>query len=51
MLIAEMAAAYRAKGMTLYDGLMALYEKYGYYEDKTVSVVMPGKDGCRKWRK
>lgn len=42
MLIAEMAAAYQAKGMTLYDGLMALYEKYGYYEDKTVSVVMAG---------
>lgn len=48
MLIAEMAAAYQAKGMTLYDGLMALYEKYGYYEDKTVSVVMPGKDGMQK---
>lgn len=41
MLIAEMAASYQAKGMTLYDALMALYEKYGYYEDKTVSVVMP----------
>ncbi len=37
MLIAEMAASYQAKGMTLYDALMALYEKYGYYEDKTVS--------------
>ena len=48
MLIAEMAAAYQAKGMTLYDGLMALYEKYGYYEEKTVSVVMPGKDGMQK---
>lgn len=48
MLIAEMAAAYQAKGMTLYDGLMALYEKYGCYEDKTVSVVMPGKDGMQK---
>ena len=48
MLIAEMAAAYQAKGMTLYDGLLALYEKYGYYEDKTVSVVMPGKDGMQK---
>lgn len=48
MLIAEMAASYQAKGMTLYDALMALYEKYGYYEDKTVSVVMPGKDGMQK---
>lgn len=48
MLIAEMAASYQKKGMTLYDGLMALYEKYGCYEDKTVSVVMPGKDGMQK---
>lgn len=48
LLIAEMAAAYQAKGMTLYDGLMALYEKYGYYDEKTVSVVMPGKDGMQK---
>ena len=48
MLIAEMAASYRAKGMTLYDGLMQLFERYGYYMEKTVSIVMPGKDGMKK---
>lgn len=48
MLIAEMAAAYQARGMTLYDGLMELYEKYGYYLEKTISIVMPGRDGVQK---
>ena len=48
MLIAEMAASYMAKGMTLYDGLMEMFERYGYYEEKTVSIVMPGMDGMKK---
>ena len=48
MLIVEMAAAYRAKNMTLYDGLIQLFERYGYHAEKTVSVVMPGKDGMKQ---
>lgn len=48
MLIAEMAADYQAKGMTLYDGLMELYEKYGYFAESTVSVYMQGKEGMQK---
>ncbi len=48
MLIAEMAASYRAKNMTLYDALMEMFERYGYYMEKTVSIVMPGKDGMQK---
>lgn len=48
MLIAEMAASYMAKGMTLYDGLMEMFERYGYYEEKTVPIVMPGMDGMKK---
>lgn len=48
MLIAEMAATYQSRGMTLYDGLMELYEKYGYYLEKTVPLVMSGKDGLEK---
>ncbi len=48
MLIAEMAADYQLKGMTLYDGLAELYEKYGFFAESTVSVYMPGKDGMQK---
>ena len=48
MLIAEMAAYYRNKGKTLYDALMDIYEKYGFYAEKTVSFTMPGKDGMAK---
>ncbi len=48
MLIAEMAADYQLKGMTLYDGLTELYEKYGFFAESTVSVYMPGKDGMQK---
>ena len=38
MLIAEMAAFYKGKGMTLYDALDILYEEYGYFAERTVSV-------------
>ena len=48
MLIAEMAAYYRTKGKTLYDALCDIYEKYGYFAEKTVSFTMPGKDGMAK---
>ncbi len=48
MLICEMAASYHARGMTLYDGLIALYEKYGYYAEKTIPIVLPGKDGMER---
>lgn len=48
MLIAEMAAYYKAKGISLYEALQNIYKKYGYYFEKTVSVVMPGKDGMEK---
>ena len=48
MLIAEMAAWYYAKGMTLLDAMHALYEKYGWYMEKTLNLVMPGVDGLEK---
>ena len=48
MLITEMTADYKAKGMTLYDGLIKLYEKYGYYLEKTESVTLSGMDGTDK---
>ena len=48
MLITEMAAWYAAQGMTLYDALQSLYEKYGWYGEKTHNLVMPGLDGLEK---
>lgn len=48
MLIAEMAAYYRTKGMTLYEALQDIYKTYGFYAEKTVSFTMPGKDGMEK---
>jgi phosphoglucomutase len=48
MLIAEMAAYYKKQGMTLYEALMALYEKLGYYAEATVNVTMKGLDGQAK---
>lgn len=48
MLITEMTADYKAKGMTLYDGLISLYEKYGYYMEKTHSLTFAGIDGSEK---
>ena len=37
--------------MTLYDALEALFEKYGYYGEKTLNLVMPGLDGLAKMKK
>ncbi len=50
MLIAEMAAYYFEKGMTLAQAMTALYEKYGWYGEKTLNLVMPGLDGLEKMR-
>ena len=46
--LTEMAAYYAGKGMTLYDALLALYEKYGNYGERTLNLVMPGLDGLKK---
>ncbi len=48
LLIAEMAAYYREKGMTLADALEALYLQYGVYFEKTLSVTIKGIDGPQK---
>lgn len=48
MLLAEMAAHYYEKGMTLLTALEDLYKKYGYYAEKTLNLVMPGVDGLEK---
>ena len=44
MMMAEMACYYKAQGMSVYDGLMALYEKYGYFVENTESTVFGGFD-------
>jgi phosphoglucomutase len=48
MLICEMAAYYKAKGLSLIDVLDSLYEKFGYYLDKLDSFTLKGKDGQEK---
>ena len=50
MMIAEMAAYYFSKGMTLADALEGLYEKYGWFMEKTLNLVMPGLDGLGKMK-
>jgi len=50
MLLAEMAAWYAGQGMTLYDAMQKLYEKYGQYGERTLNLVMPGLDGIAKMR-
>ena len=50
MLVAEMAAYYHKQGMTLMDAMNALYEKYGYFKEKTLNLVMPGLDGLQKMK-
>ena len=45
MMIAEMAAFYFQQGMTLLDAVDALYEKYGYFSERTLNIYMEGVDG------
>ena len=45
LLLTEMAAYYAGKGMTVLEALQALFEKYGWYGEKTFNLVMPGLDG------
>lgn len=46
LLLTEMAAWYYSQGMTLFDALNALFEKYGWYGEKTHNLVMPGLRWC-----
>jgi len=45
LLLAEMAASYALQGKTLLDVLEELYERYGFYEEKTLNLMMPGLEG------
>ena len=48
LLIAEMAAYYYSKDMSLYEGLQELYKKYGYFKEETISLTLAGKEGLEK---
>ena len=48
LLICEMTAFYKAKGTTVYDRLMKLYETYGFYNENVVSITFSGLEGMAK---
>ena len=48
MMMAEVGCWYKSRGMSVYDGLMALYEKYGYYVENTESAVFAGFDSAER---
>lgn len=48
MLVCEMSLYYKEKGMSLYDALINIYEKYGYFKETLVSLELKGKEGQEK---
>lgn len=46
LLVAEIAAYYRSQGLTLADGIDQIYQEYGYFAEKTISVELSGVDGA-----
>ncbi|GAA2908317.1 phospho-sugar mutase [Enterococcus pseudoavium] len=48
VLLAEVAAYYKKQGKTLYDGLQEIFEEYGYYAEKTISVTLSGAEGAEQ---
>ena len=48
MALCEAAAYYKSKGLTLWDEMINIYEKYGYYKEAQVSIVMEGVEGAQK---
>ena len=48
MALCEAAAYYQTKGMTLWDAMVAMYEKYGYYKDDIQSITLKGIEGLEK---
>lgn len=48
ILIAELAAFYKEQDKTTYDGLRELFEEYGYFKEKTISITMSGITGAEK---
>ncbi|WP_155974056.1 phospho-sugar mutase [Streptococcus ruminantium] len=48
LMVAEIAAYYRSRGMTLADGIEEIFKEYGYFAEKTISVTLSGKDGAEQ---
>ena len=48
MALCEAACYYQSKGMTLWDQMIAIYEKYGYYKETQVSIVREGAEGAEE---
>ncbi|MBQ4867328.1 phospho-sugar mutase [Priestia megaterium] len=48
---AEVAAYYKAQGKSLYDGLLEMFSKYGYYKESLRSITLKGKDGAEQIQK
>ena len=46
--LCEAAAYYKQKGMTLWDAMIAMYEKYGYYKDAVKAIGLSGIEGLAK---
>ncbi|MBR3132851.1 MAG: UTP--glucose-1-phosphate uridylyltransferase [Clostridia bacterium] len=48
MMLAEAAAFYKKQGLTLWDQMLNIYEKYGYYKEAQTSIVLSGAEGAEK---
>ena len=48
MSLCEAASFYKSEGKTLWDAMIAMYEKYGYYKEGQVSIVLEGASGAEK---
>ncbi len=48
MILSEAAAFYKNKGLTLWDNMKEMYEKYGYYKESLIAIVLEGADGAQK---
>ncbi|MGE7717292.1 phospho-sugar mutase [Priestia megaterium] len=48
---AEVAAYYKAQGKSLYEGLLDIFSKYGYYKESLRSITLKGKDGAEQIKK
>ena len=48
LVVAELAAYYLSRGLTLADGIEEIYKEYGYFAEKTISVTLSGVDGAEQ---
>ncbi len=48
MLLCEIAAYYKNRGLTLWDAMLEMYKKYGYYREGQIQVVLEGAAGAEK---